>query len=359
MALQFEIVPHILRFTFTAGTSRGSFNEKETWWIKVFDNRNPQVVGWGEASPLKGLSIDYSNDFEHVLRKELLRVTADNFSLSDPQSILSLVHSLVPSSLPSIRFAVETALLDLFHGGRREIFQNDFFNGKMCIPINGLIWMGEPNFMQEQITLKLKEGFDTIKMKIGAIGFDDEIRLLEYIREQYGPNEITLRVDANGAFGEGDVREKLIQLAALNIHSIEQPVAAGQRTLMRQLCKEAILPIALDEELIGVHGLGEKAQLLDQIQPQFIILKPSLLGGILACQEWIELAEERDIGWWFTSMLESNIALNAIAQMTANYAELMPQGLGTGKLYTNNLNAPLTIKKGQLLYNHKSQWGNI
>lgn len=359
MALHFDIVPHVLQFKFSAGTSRGSFTEKKTWWIKVYDEEQPEVVGWGEASPLKGLSTDYSESFQAVLKVELLRLVEHRVPLSNLEDILQFVQKHIPGSFPSIRFAVETALIDLFHGGRRLIFDNDFIHGKVRIPINGLIWMGEPRFMQDQIAQKLMEGFDTIKMKIGAIDFDQEIRLLESIRDQYGPDEITLRVDANGAFGEEDVREKLIQLAALDIHSIEQPIAAGQWTLIRQLCEEAILPIALDEELIGVHALGEKAQLLDQIQPQFIILKPSLLGGILACQEWIELAEERHIGWWFTSMLESNIGLNAIAQMTASYAELMPQGLGTGQLYTNNLKAPLTIKKGQLLYNHKSQWGII
>lgn len=355
MKLKFEVIPHTLDFTFTAGTSRGSFTQKETWLIKAFDPANPQKVAWGEAGPLKGLSEDYSEDFESILislisRVELLELPVNQFD------ILNFVSEHIPANYPSIRFGLETVLLDYLHGCQFKIFDNPFGEGKRRIPINGLIWMGEEAFMQEQIEKKLKAGFNTIKMKIGAIDFDREFRLLESIRQNYSSNEITLRVDANGAFDESNVRDRLTDLASLEIHSIEQPIKAGQWDLMAELCEEELLPIALDEELIGVHSIDQKIQLLDTIKPQYIILKPSLVGGIKSCQEWISLAEARNIGWWMTSMLESNIGLNAIAQFTAEYADLLPQGLGTGQLYHNNFESPLEIRKGELLYNVPKGW---
>lgn len=227
------------------------------------------------------------------------------------------------------------------------------------MPINGLIWMGDEGFMQEQIDEKLEAGFDTIKMKIGAIEINKELALLEKIRTMYSSNDITLRVDANGAFDESNVREVLTELAALQVHSIEQPVKKGSIELMRTLCEEEILPIALDEELIGVIGTDEKRALLSSIQPQYIILKPSLIGGILHTKEWIEIAESLQIGWWMTSMLESNVGLNAIAQLTASYKPKLPQGLGTGQLYHNNIDSPLEIRKGHLLYNKPKVWDQL
>ncbi|NVK84881.1 MAG: o-succinylbenzoate synthase [Cytophagia bacterium] len=355
MKLKFIVIPHTLDFTFTAGTSRGSFTQKETWLIKAFDPANPQKVAWGEAGPLKGLSEDYSSDFQAILNSFIHRIGELEIPVNQ-SDILSFVSEHIPANYPSIRFGLETALLDIMHGCRFKIFDNPFGEGKRRIPINGLIWMGEEAFMQEQIEKKLKAGFNTIKMKIGAIDFDTEFRLLESIRQNYSSNEITLRVDANGAFDESNVRDRLTDLASLEIHSIEQPIKAGQWDLMAELCEEELLPIALDEELIGVHSLEEKIQLLDTIKPQYIILKPSLVGGIKSCQEWISLAEARHIGWWMTSMLESNIGLNAIAQFTAEYADLLPQGLGTGQLYHNNFESPLEIRKGELLYNVPKGW---
>ena len=239
------------------------------------------------------------------------------------------------------------------------IFDNGFARGEERIPINGLIWMGEKSFMQQQIEEKLKAGFNTIKLKIGAIDFDTELSLLEGIRDQYSTNDITLRVDANGAFTVTDAMHKMEQLAALEIHSIEQPVKPGQFELMKMLCAESPLDIALDEELIGIHTKPEKRALLVEIKPQYIILKPALLGGLLACQEWIEIAESLKIGWWMTSMLEANIGLNAIAQFTAQYKPTLPQGLGTGQLYHNNIDSPLEIRKGELLYNKVKGWAEI
>lgn len=358
MKLQFEVIPYLLKFKFEAGTSRGAFTEKETWFIKAFVSENPGVVGLGEASPLKGLSEDYSTDFQQKLETILSSIQGLDIPTSQ-EDVLSFVEEYIPADKPSIRFGLETALLDLANGGQRQIFDTEFYSGRYRMPINGLVWMGDEAFMQEQIEAKLKSGFDTIKMKVGAIDFEKELRLLESIRDQYSAKDITLRVDANGAFSPEDATEKLTQLAALEIHSIEQPIQKGQHAAMRDLCESGLLPIALDEELIGVHEPSAKRELLEVIKPQYIILKPSLLGGIKSCQEWIEIAESLNIAWWMTSMLESNIGLNAIAQFTSTYKPSLPQGLGTGQLYHNNIESPLEIRKGELLYNSPISWGAI
>lgn len=358
MKLHLEVVPRLLKFRFEAGTSRGSFTEKETWFIKAFELENPSVVGIGEASPLKGLSVDYAADYEQQLRAILYGM--EGLELPDnTANILEFVQQHVPASKPSIRFGLETALLDLLNGGVREVFDTDFYQGRYRIPINGLIWIGDEAFMQSQIDEKLKAGFNTIKMKVGAIDFDQELALLGEIRDRYTASDITLRVDANGAFDPDEAEEKLTQLAALDIHSIEQPIKPGQSEAMNRLCESGILPIALDEELIGVNDLEEKKKLVESLKPQFLILKPSLLGGIESCREWIAIAEQYGIGWWMTSMLESNIGLNAIAQFTAQYHPELPQGLGTGQLFHNNIDSPLEIRRGELLYNHPKAWETI
>lgn len=353
MKVKFELIPHVLKFTFTAGTSRGTLTDKPTWFIKA-TNQNG-VTGWGEASPLKGLSEDFSEDYQTVLQNLLSEIETYEIP-SETSELLSFVAKVVPSNKPSMRFGLETSLLDIVNGGNFTLFPGDFRNGKYRIPINGLIWMADEATMQKQIEEKLKAGFNTIKMKVGAINFEQELTLLESIRSRYAANDITLRVDANGAFTQADVYEKLTALASLELHSIEQPIKPNQPDLMAKLCAEEILPIALDEELIGIHLREEKVSLLEKIKPQFIILKPSLVGGILACKEWIEVAESMNIGWWMTSMLESNIGLNAIAQFTATYTPQLPQGLGTGQLYHNNIESPLTIRKGELLYDFPKSW---
>lgn len=355
MRVVFEIFRHNLQFTFEAGTSRGKLTEKDTWLIKAYDPSSPEIVGWGEASPLKTLSEDYSPEYAKVLEEQITKMEMLDIP-ADVNEVLDFVQEHIPAHLPSIRFALETAFLDLLNGGQFLIKANDFHQGKQRIPINGLIWMGDVGFMKEQIDQKLNSGFNTIKMKIGAIDFEKELKLLESIRNDYSANEITLRVDANGAFDQTNVRERLTDLAALEIHSIEQPIQPNQWELMAELCQEEILPIALDEELIGVHNTERREELLDQIKPQYIILKPSLIGGMKASEEWIELAQRRNIGWWMTSMLESNVGLNAIAQFTASYDDLLPQGLGTGQLYHNNFESPLEIRKGELLYNKPKPW---
>jgi o-succinylbenzoate synthase len=315
-----------------SGTSRGVLTEKHAWFIEIWDESNPDVVGIGECSIIPRLSPDFV-DFDQYEAKVAETCSDLDLDLTD---------------WPSIKFGVETALLDLQNGGKGVIFQNDFTKGKRSIPINGLIWMGNSNFMQEQIEEKLEEGFKTIKLKIGAIDFDSEIELLRSIRNRYSKEEITLRVDANGAFSPDEALGKLKRLSELAIHSIEQPIKQGQFEEMKQLCAETPLDIALDEELIGVNRTEDKIKLLDTIQPQYIILKPSLHGGIEGTKEWISLAEERHIPWWITSALESNIGLNAICQLTAEYSDLLPQGLGTGSLYTDNIPSHLQVRKGTI-----------
>ncbi|PZX57634.1 o-succinylbenzoate synthase [Algoriphagus ratkowskyi] len=350
--ITFKYLKRTLKFKFDAGTSRGILKTKDVFWIKAFYTGRSEIMGWGEAAPLVNLSLDDREDFEEVLRKTLEEMSQVSWR-SDDLSILNQLKSLIPFELPSIRFGLETAILDLKNGGQKKVLGKDFYAGKMSIPINGLIWMGEKDFMLTQINEKLAQGFDCIKMKIGAIDFQQELELLKYIRDQFSKDQITLRVDANGAFSKEDALNKLEQLANYDLHSIEQPIAAGNWQAMKQLCATTPLPIALDEELIGVIN---KTELLDQIQPHHIILKPTLLGGILETMEWIKLAEDRKIGWWMTSALESNIGLNAIAQLADSLEAAVPQGLGTGQLYQNNLDSPLEIQRGMIHYNPHISW---
>jgi len=344
--LKFEIIPRTLQFRFDAGTSRGVLKARNIWWVKAYDLKNPNQIGWGEAAPLVKLSPDDRPDFEEVLKGILEKCERIEWPNAENE-IISLIRELVPFELPSIRFGLEMALLDWLQGGDKRFFKNSFFDEKKAIPINGLIWMGEREFMFSQIREKLDSGFSCIKMKIGAIDFEQELELLSYIRSQFSAEEIVLRVDANGAFAPNEALEKLKRLSELEIHSIEQPIKAGQWEEMANLCGKTPLPIALDEELIGCQ---EKEGLLDKVQPQHIILKPTLVGGFDESRDWIKKAEDRSIGWWMTSALESNIGLNAIAQLTSQFEPTIPQGLGTGKLYHNNLESPLMIQSGKLVY---------
>lgn len=330
MKLRFE--KKTFRFKVPSGTSRGILTEKHAWFLSAWRTDTPWVVGIGECSVIPGLSPDFKDFTSYEEKLEEL--------CNDPTINLS--------AWPSIRFGLESALLDLENGGKRVYFNNAFTEGEAKIPINGLIWMGSPESMREQIAQKLSEGFTTLKMKIGAIDFAQELEILREIRRQFTPEAITLRVDANGAFSPQEALHKLTQLSELQLHSIEQPIASGQHAAMCELCAVSPIPIALDEELIGVDEQHARAQLLDEIQPHYIILKPSLHGGIEGCREWIKLASERNIGWWITSALESNIGLNVICQFAAEYANLLPQGLGTGSLYTNNVSSELRVKNGYI-----------
>ena len=324
-----------LQFKQPAGTSRGVYNSRPVWYLFLEANGR---TGMGECAPLPGLSNETPEQVEQILAE----------ICSDPLQFIEQPTRL--NEVSSVRFGLEMAWLDLQNGGKQLLFPSEFTIGKQGIPINGLIWMGEAAHMQLQIEGKLKAGYRCIKLKIGAINFEKELKLLQLIREKYSANRITLRVDANGAFEPGEALAKLDRLARLEIHSIEQPVAAGQWEQMAGLCRRTPVPIALDEELIGMNKREEKERLLDTIRPQYIVLKPSLHGGFSGCDEWIELAKNRNIGWWITSYLESNIGLNAIAQWTFTKQVEMHQGLGTGQLFTNNIESPLEIRGEALWY---------
>jgi O-succinylbenzoate synthase len=333
---------YILNFKQPSGTSRGVMNEKETWFI-VLEQEGKK--GIGECGILRGLSIDDRPDYE-----EKLRWTCDNIHLGKDQLWEALLE------FPSLQFGVEMAFQSLVSETPFLLFPSDFTSGVKSILINGLVWMGEESFMKEQIEEKLAQGFRCIKLKIGAIDFDKELQLLRFIREHFTPEQVEIRVDANGAFDENIALDKLIQLSEFKLHSIEQPIQKNHTDRMAELCKTSPFPIALDEELIGVFTLEEKEKLLVKIKPQYIILKPSFVGGFRGTQEWISLAEKHKIGWWITSALESNIGLNAIAQWTFLQHNLMPQGLGTGALYTNNFDCPLEVLDGQLWYKKELDW---
>ncbi len=351
-----SIQHHTLQFKFEAGTSRGTLKEKDTWYLKLFSDN--KLIGIGEAGPLKGLSVEPLDQME----TELEKVCEQLIGMQIPKSIeeaFEIAKDISPDGFPSIRFAIETALLDAMHDGKKLIFDTPFYQGKERIPINGLIWMGSEEFMQKQIQEKLDAGFDCIKMKIGTIDFETELKLLKSIRDKFNQNDITLRVDANGAFSPDEAMSKLTQLAALDLHSIEQPIKARQINEMAKLCASTPLPIALDEELIGVNAYEDKEKLLKQIQPQYIILKPSLIGGIQSTLEWIKIAESMNIGWWMTSMLESNIGLNAICQLASYLKVKMPQGLGTGQLYHNNIASPISIANGETYYDLTKEWEEL
>ena len=346
MTLSASYKKHTLKFSSPAGTSRGTLTEKETYFIRLEDKAKPGIFGIGECGPLPGLSIDAVDGFENQLAGvcQMINEAAD------------IPAELELGKFPSIEFGLETALLDLENGGTRKIVETDFITKKQPIAINGLIWMAEKEKMNEQVREKIKQGYKCLKLKIGALDFADEYNLLEAIRKEFSPADIELRVDANGAFSNESALEKLEQLAKLKIHSIEQPIKAGQWQEMAKLCKKSALPIALDEELIGIQSESGKNLLLQIIKPQYIIIKPTLIGGFQAGQEWIELAHKMKTGWWITSALESNIGLNAISQWTSSLNPKLPQGLGTGQLYTNNIPSPLEINSGKLNYNNASKW---
>lgn len=333
---------YILNFKRPSGTSRGVMTEKETWFLVLEENGKR---GIGECGILRGLSADDRPDYE-----EKLEWVCANIYLGKDALWESLIE------FPSIQFGVEMAFQSLVSETPFLLFPSEFTQGKKSIEINGLIWMGEAVFMKQQIEEKLAQGFRCVKLKIGAIDFEKELELLHYIREHFTADQVEIRVDANGAFGLNEALDKLNQLSGFKLHSIEQPIRKNNTDRMAGLCESTPFPIALDEELIGVFTLAEKEQLLQKIKPQYIILKPSFVGGFRGTKEWISLAEKYQIGWWITSALESNIGLNAIAQWTYLQQNSMPQGLGTGALYTNNFDCPLQVSAGQLWYEKDKNW---
>lgn len=331
-----------LDFKNPAGTSRGILTTKETWFI-ILESNNKK--GIGECGLLRGLSIDDVPNYE-----QKLSWACNNID----KGLAWLWQELL--EYPSIQFGLETAFTSIASDDPFLLFPSNFTQGQDKMLINGLVWMGTESFMKAQIEQKIQQGFTCIKLKIGALNFDVEIGLIQFIRNHFSAQQIEIRVDANGAFLPSNALEKLKKLADLDLHSIEQPIAKNQVLEMQTLCKTTPLPIALDEELIGIFNIEDKEVLLTTIRPQFIILKPSFIGGFKGTAQWITLAEKYNIQWWVTSALESNIGLNAIAQWTYLQNNLLPQGLGTGGLYTNNFDCPLEVVDGYLKYNRKLKW---
>ena len=344
--LQAKFKKYTLKFKRPSGTSRGVLRNKDSWFIFLQKRGNQKIIGVGECGLLKGLSIDDVPNYEAKIEEVCADINNYKYWLAEGLR-----------EFPSIHFGLEVAFADLENKGSKILFPSDFTQKEAPIPINGLIWMGEKEYMFQQIKDKLKAGCTCIKLKIGAIDFETEIVLLKYIRRQFSAPEIEIRVDANGAFTPQNALEKLKRLADYQLHSIEQPIQQGQWGKMALLCEKTPLPIALDEELIGIFDLAEKRKLLATIRPQHLIFKPSLIGGFRRTQEWIDLCREFKTPWWITSALESNIGLNAIAQWTATLDNPLPQGLGTGQLYTNNICSPLVVEKGNIYYKKGKKWG--
>lgn len=331
---------HILQFSTPRGTSRGIIKTKPSYFLFLKDGADVFV---GECGLLPGLSIDDRKGYESVLDHVVSALMNEN---KFPDLTL----------WPSIQCGLENLELHREGGSFQHLFNTAFSNGERGIEINGLVWMDKAERMFQELNSKLDTGYTCVKLKIGAIDFNDEINLLKHIRKHYSASDVVIRVDANGAFSANDAFEKLSQLADLDIHSIEQPIKAGQWNEMAELCAKTPLPIALDEELIGLTTSAERQKMMETIKPQALILKPSLIGGFKISDEWISLAAENNAFWWATSALESNVGLNAIAQYTASKNTEIAQGLGTGMLYTNNISSPLEIRKNKLFYNPEKEW---
>ena len=334
--------PYRLIFKAPAGTSRGILLHKDTYFLKVWDESNPEVYGLGECALFKGLSREDTPLYESKLRE-----MCQNIALGKSTDL---------SEFSSLQFGLETALCDLSNGGRRVVVDTPFVHGETTIPINGLVWMGSFDEMSARIEEKLSAGFTTIKLKIGAIDFESELELIRKLRSRFSRETLTIRVDANGGFSPEEALPKLNRLAAYGIHSCEQPIKPNQWAEMRKICAESPIHIALDEELIGITDPMQMFMLLREIAPQYLIIKPSLMGGFAGAQEWLKMAKMTNTGAWFTSALESNVGLNAIAQVVAKFNPLIPQGLGTGALYTNNIESPLYQKADYLAYNPEGKW---
>lgn len=341
---QIDIFPRTLHFRQPAGTSRGVYLTRRIHLLRLSDSDVPSVCGWGECAPLPDLSCDARPDYDKVLREACRRAEREGLTPA-------LCDDL--RTLPSVLFGLETAFTQWERGGDKALFDTPFARGEVGIPINGLVWMGSFDEMMQRLTAKLDAGFRCVKLKIGAIDFSDELSLIRAVRRRFSAEQVELRLDANGAFPPDRAAHYLERLAPYHIHSIEQPIRQHQWQHMAQLCRQSPIPIALDEELIGVSSRQQKADLLDEIRPQYIVLKPSLHGAMSGCDEWISLARERNIGCWITSALESNVGLNAIAHYTARTFGphiTFPQGLGTGSLFTDNVPMPIYVKEDRLWY---------
>jgi o-succinylbenzoate synthase len=319
--------------------------QKPVWYIFLYDNERQETKGIGECSYIPGLNAENENDIDKKIEEICNVINRGDFDFNRG----------LPS-YPSINFGIETALTDLQSGGERQLFPSDFVSGKAYIPINGLIWMGKRDDLIQQINDKLRKNYRCLKLKIGALDFDEELEILSYIRRHADSKKLELRVDANGAFKPSNVMKVLEKLSRFDVHSIEQPIPKGQWKDMAYICNNSPVPIALDEELSGHLSSDEKAALINQIKPQYLVLKPGLLGGFNQAIEYIQLARKMGISWWITSSLESNIGLSAIAQWTYTLGNNMPQGLGTGLLYKENVQCPLELSGDRLCFNTQKKW---
>lgn len=333
---------YTLDFINPAGTSRGVLLQKDTYFLKIWDEQCPEHFGLGECALFKGLSAEDNDRYEPKLR-ELCR----NIALGVETDL---------AEFSSIQFGLETAILDFANGCRRVCFDNDFARGTCHIPINGLVWMGTKDEMIARINEKVAAGFHVIKLKIGAIDFNQELEMISHIRRRYSERDLTIRVDANGAFSPDTVMERLGRLSEYSIHSIEQPIKTGQWEEMARVCEKSPIPVALDEELIGITNPMMMMTILRSIRPHYIILKPSLMGGFAGSTEWLKMAAQFGTGGWITSALESNVGLNAIAQWVTTLQVRIPQGLGTGALYHNNIASPLEQHADYLCCNPSKGW---
>ncbi|MEG2163539.1 MAG: o-succinylbenzoate synthase [Bacteroidales bacterium] len=333
---------YTLLFINPAKTSRNTLITKDTYFVKIWDENNPDCFGVGEAALFRGLGADDKPYYEEKLYEVCENINSIN------------IESL--NEWSSIKFGIETALLDFKNGCRRIIADTPFCHGERGIKINGLIWMGSREEMEYRIKEKLSGGFRCLKLKIGGIDFESELSLIKEIRKIFPAEKLELRLDANGAFTPATALEKLEMLSKYSVHSIEQPIHQGDWKSMAAICSSSPIPVALDEELIGVNYPCDKEEMLEAIKPQYIILKPSLIGGLSSSEDWIKLAEGHNIKWWATSAVESDIGLNAIAQWVSSYNISIPQGLGTGQLYKNNIHSPLHRVGECLYYDNTKEW---
>lgn len=334
-----------LTFKKPAGTSRGYLYHQENFFVRLTDSANADCFGLGECGPLVGLSVDDRSDFEAQLARICTEINQGR-----------IIDDLSLDDFPSIAFGLEAAHLDLQHGGNRQLFETPFSRGKTTLPTHGLIWMADKEGLLNQIQQKIKAGFTCIKLKVGALDFEEECAVLNTIRQVCPPAQIELRLDANGAFSPESAIAKLETLAQFDIQAIEQPIKPGQWRALANLCANSPIAIALDEELIGIKTDADRRALLETTRPQYLVLKPMLIGGFSAADRWIKLAESLGIGWWVNSALEANIGLNAIAQWASSLKSELTHGLGTGQLYTNNISAPIRLTGNGLIYDHDIAW---
>ena len=342
MTMRITLHTRTLHFKQPAKTSRGQYTSRISRYVVV---ESGGVRGVGECATLPDLSCDERPDYVLLLRQ-----------FCDVIERTGRIPYEALRPYPSMLFGIETAFAQLAAGGSTALFDTPFARGEVGIPTNGLVWMGSYDQMLARMQEKLDLGFRCIKLKIGAIDFDKELELLRIIRSAFPKDKVELRVDANGAFAPNEAMVRLEQLARYDLHSIEQPIRQHQWTDMARLCQESPIAIALDEELIGVNIPSEKERLLDTIHPQYVVLKPSLHGGMMGCEEWVSMAKIRGIGSWMTSALESNVGLNAIAHLAAHtYGtdDIMPQGLGTGQLFTDNIDMPIALRGERMYYDHR------